>query len=109
MKRKGLHTITDWLAYLPELNQIPVPELFFTQICHPSGIDVGVGRGSTNAATGTHEFGLGSLKEVLELEAPSPMGSNKEYGTLSNNRLPGQCLQKYMYCVFRRAGGYPRF
>lgn len=35
-------------------------------ICHPSGIDVGGLRGSLNAATGTHEFGLDSVLEIIE-------------------------------------------
>lgn len=55
------------LVSLPELNQIPIQELLSQKRSHTSGIDVGSFRGSLNAATGTHEFGLGSVRELTKL------------------------------------------
>lgn len=48
--------------------QYPVVErrVIGNPICHPYGLDVEGLRGSLNAATGTHEFGLGSVKEIIE-------------------------------------------
>lgn len=72
------------MASLPELNQIPVPELLSNPICNPlpSGIDVGGFRGSLNAATGTHEFGLGSVKEIIEAPVESSSGQGMKLQVL---------------------------
>lgn len=58
-----------WLPF-PSLIKYQFRSLLVIQYVIPSGIDVEGFRGSLNAATGTHEFGLGSVKEIEIIEAP---------------------------------------
>ena len=62
-----------FLLPFPSLIKYQFRSLLVIQYVIPSGIDVGGFRGSLNAATGTHEFGLGSVKEIIE--APVESGS----------------------------------
>ena len=59
-----------WLPF-PSLIKYQFRSLLVIQYVIPSGIDVGGFRGSLNAATGTHEFGLGSVKEIIEAPVES--------------------------------------
>lgn len=67
----------------PSLIKYQFRSLLVIQYVIPSGIDVGGFRGSLNAATGTHEFGLGSVKEIIE----APVESGSVWGFLSTNLL----------------------
>lgn len=59
------------LPCLTDLIKYQFRSLLVIQYGFSSGIDVGGFRGSLNAATGTHEFGLGSVKEIIEAPVES--------------------------------------
>ena len=68
---------------MPRKLQYPVVErrVIGNQICHPYGLDIEGLRGGIDAATGTHELGLGNIKEIIEepVESRSVLPGLLEY------------------------------